>query len=82
MELTLAHPLGLVEVSEGSVAGERLELATAPGSMGRTATGEPVTGLVRRYRVEGDTLTYELDTEMESVALTRHLDATLHRVGA
>jgi hypothetical protein len=81
VELTLAHPLGLVEVSEGTVDGERLELATAPGSMGRTSTGEPVTALARRYRVEGNTLRYELDMELESVALTRHLEATLHRVG-
>jgi nitrobindin-like protein len=80
VELTLAHPLGLVEVSEGAVTGERLELATAVGSMGRTSTGAPVTALARRYRVEGDTLRYELDMELESVALTRHLEAILQKV--
>jgi hypothetical protein len=81
VELTLAHPLGLVEVSEGVVTGTRLELATAAGSMGRTSTGAPVTALARRYRIEGDTLRYELDMQLESVTLTRHLEATLRRVG-
>jgi nitrobindin-like protein len=81
VELTLAHPLGLVEVSEGGVTGERLELGTAVGSMGRTSTGAPVTSLARRYRVEGDILRYKLDMQLESVALTRHLEATLRRVG-
>jgi nitrobindin-like protein len=67
-------------VSEGAVTGERLELATAVGSMGRTSTGAPVTALARRYRVEGDRLRYELDMELESVALTRHLEAILQKV--
>jgi nitrobindin-like protein len=80
VELTLAHPLGLVEVSEGVVIGQRLELATAVGSMGRTSTGAPVTALARRYWVK-ETRSATTWTELESVALTRHLEATLHRVG-
>ena len=39
-----------------------------------------VTGLTRRYRIDGDTLTYELDMATSATPMTRHLDATLRRV--
>jgi THAP4-like, heme-binding beta-barrel domain len=52
VEFTLAHPLGLTEVSHGSVHGTDLDLASS--AMGRTASGEPVVAVVRRYRVVAD----------------------------
>lgn len=79
LELTLAHPLGLTEVSEGSLDGTAFEVATGVGGMGRTTTGMAVTGLVRRYRVDGPTLVYEVDMATETTPMTRHLAAVLRR---
>lgn len=77
VELVLAHPLGLTEVAEGSVEGTAME--TASIAMDRTGSGEPVTSLVRRWRVEGDVLAYELDMATEATPLTRHLTGELRR---
>jgi len=77
VELTLAHPLGLVEVSEGTVSGTELDLAST--WIGRTSTGDDVTQLMRRLRVDGDVLSYELDMTTERTPRTRHLQAELRR---
>jgi hypothetical protein len=80
LELCLAHPLGLTEVAHGALADTAFDLSATEADIGRTATGMDVTGLARRYRVEGDTLTYELDMATSETPMTRHLDATLRRV--
>lgn len=80
VELALAHPLGLTEVSEGDLDGPTIELAST--SVARTPTGSAVTALVRRYRVSGEVLRYELDMQMDGVAMSRHLTAQLRRVRA
>jgi hypothetical protein len=79
LELTLAHPLGLTEVSEGTLEGTMIELATGSAGVARTTTGLAVTGLSRRYHVDGPTLVYEIDMATEDTALTRHLAAVLRR---
>jgi hypothetical protein len=38
-----------------------------------------VTGLERRYRVEGDVLSYEVDMATSATPMTRHLTADLRR---
>jgi hypothetical protein len=78
VELTLAHPLGLTEVAEGTCVGAEIDLRST--QMGRTSTGDAVTGIARRLRVEGDTLSYTLDMEMEGVPMTFHTAAALRRV--
>lgn len=82
VEVTLAHPLGLTEVAEGTVTttGPVTTIEVATGTIGRTSTGMDVVGLVRRYRVEGDALRYEIDMATGSTPMTRHLAAELHRV--
>lgn len=80
VELALAHPLGLTEISQGGIDGP--DIVFASDSMGRSHTGSAVTGLARRYRVEGDRLTYELDMAMDETPMTRHLVAELRRVSA
>lgn len=77
VELALAHPLGLTEISEGWVEGATLELATR--QVGRTSTGMAVRALARRYRVEGDVLRYELHMATDETPMTRHLTAELRR---
>ena len=78
VDLTLAHPIGVAEVSEGTVDG--MTVTTASTAIVRTATGSPVTEVARRYRREVDLLSYELDMAMEGVARTFHVRATLRRV--
>lgn len=77
VELALARPFGLTEVAEGTLDGTALELRSL--SVGRAGTGSPVSALMRRYRVDGDTLAYELDMAMDETAMARHLVGSLRR---
>jgi hypothetical protein len=77
VELVLAHPLGLTEIAEGAVDGT--SVSTTSTAIGRTPTGEPVTSLVRSWRVEGDRLRCRLDMATEATPLTRHLTGELRR---
>jgi hypothetical protein len=79
IELTLAHPLGLTEVSQGRLKGTTLELSSR--SIGRTDTGSLVEGVVRRYRVSGQVMRYEIDMAMRETPMTRHLTGELRRIG-
>lgn len=78
VELTLAHPLGLTEVGEGRVDGTSLHIAS--DAVTRTTTGDAVTSLARRYRVQDDVLSYEIDMAMDETPMTRHLAAQLTKV--
>jgi hypothetical protein len=80
VELMLAHPLGLTEIAQGRRVGSTMELAS-DGAVARTRTGSAVTGLLRRYRIEGDEMTYQVDMAMDEVPMTRHLSATLRKIG-
>src|SRR5688572_7945569 len=77
VDLTLAHPIGVAEVAEGIVEGTTVNLAST--AIVRTATGSPVTEIARRYRREGERLSYELDMAMDGVARTFHVRAILGR---
>ena len=77
-ELTLAHPLGLVEISEGRLAGDALDLESL--AVGRTGTGSAVSGVRRRYRLGADAISYELDMEMDATPMTQHLVGEVRRV--
>ena len=79
LELCLAHPFGLTEVAHGAVRDTTLEFTATASGIGHTATGMDVTGLIRRYRVEGDTLDYELDMATSVTPMSRHLEATLRQ---
>lgn len=78
LEVVLAHPLGIVEVAEGSVSGSVVEVAST--SVTVTSTGSPVTELRRRMEATDGALTYELHMATPDVALTRHLSGRLARV--
>jgi hypothetical protein len=79
LELCLAHPLGLTEIAHGALEGTSFSLETDAGGIGRSRTGMDVRSVIRRYRVDGDAMTYELDMATGETPLTRHLDATLRR---
>ena len=78
VDLTLAHPIGVAEVAEGTIDGTNVTLRST--AVVRTATGSPVTEIERRYRMDGHRLSYELDMAMEGVERTFHVRATLGRV--
>lgn len=79
LEAVLAHPLGIVEVAEGTVIGTEVDLVAT--SVATTSTGSAVIDLRRRMRVVADgALTYELDMAMAEVPLTRHLTGRLERL--
>jgi hypothetical protein len=77
VELALAHPNGLVELAEGTVQGSSIDVRST--TVARSSTGSAVTGLARRYDVQGGELTYEIDMSMDEVPSTLHVWATLLR---
>jgi hypothetical protein len=79
LELVMAHPTGVAEIEEGTVAGGRIELATT--QVGRTSSAKEVTALARILDVDGDTMIYTLRMAAVGEPLTDHLAATLKREG-
>jgi hypothetical protein len=73
--VTLAHPIGVTEIGEGSVNGGEIRLASS--RIAQASTGLPVTGLLRTYRADDGELTYEISMSTDDVPMTRHLAATL-----
>ena len=77
VELLLVQPSGVAEVSVGTVAGTRLELASV--ALARTPTAKPVTEVRRVYERRGDTLWYQLDMAAVDQPLGIHCEAELRR---
>lgn len=84
VELVLAHPTGITEIQEGTLAAEgaTLELELTATAIGRTSSAKEVTALSRSIRVDGDELTYTLRLGAVGQPLQHHLAATLHRTRA
>jgi hypothetical protein len=78
VELVLAHPTGVVEVEEGTLSGERIELRTT--SVARTATAKEVTALARVVERREGILSYAVDMAAVGQPLQHHLAAELRRV--
>jgi hypothetical protein len=78
VELVVAHPTGVVEVSEGPLSTTSLVLSST--TMARTGSAKEVTAVVRHIAVDEDRLGYDLDMAAVGVTLTTHLRAVLHRV--
>jgi hypothetical protein len=79
LEVVLAHPTGIAEIEEGTLAGDTITLAAT--SIGRAATAKEVTSLTRRFElVGGDVLRYELRLAAVGQPLQGHLTAELKRV--
>jgi hypothetical protein len=78
IEWTLAQPIGLTEIHEGPLDGTGFDLAST--SVERSSTGMSAVALLRRYRVDGDVLRYEIDMATQETPMARHLTAELHRV--
>ena len=79
VEVMLAHPSGIVEVSVGEVAFRKVELRT--DVVARTETAKEVTALHRLYGIVEDTdLAYAVDLAAVGQPLQPHLSARLSRV--
>jgi hypothetical protein len=79
IEVVLAHPTGISEIEEGTLAGGVIELAAT--SIGLTATAKEVKGLTRRFELVSDGgLHYEVQLAAAGQALQGHLTAELRRV--
>lgn len=77
VELVIAQGPGLVEISEGFV--EEGEILLSSTLIAGSSSAKPVTATERRYRVDGDTLRYEVAMAAVGVPLTHHLQARLTR---
>ena len=77
VEVVLAHPTGIAEVEEGTVAGSRIQLRTT--TVGRTSTAKEVSALERTFEVRGDVLSYAVRMAAVGLALRPHLSAELRR---
>jgi len=81
VEWILAHPSGITEIQVGeisSVAGV-LELVTTAAAIGLAPSAKDVTMLGRRYRIDGDELSYTLEMGAVGVPPQNHLTAVLQR---
>jgi hypothetical protein len=83
VELVLAHPTGIAEVAEGTLAvvEGRATVELHSRTIATTATAKEVTAVERSFVVEGDDLRYTVRMAAVGLPLTHHLEATLHRQG-
>ncbi len=81
LELVLAHPTGITELDQGTVAfdGPDITIEVASANVGRTASAKAVTELTRSIRVSGDELSYAVQMAAVGQELQHHLAATLRR---
>jgi hypothetical protein len=77
VELMLGHTFGVVELSQGTVDGTSLELASS--TIGRSATAKEITAVERSIEVDGDVLRYTLRMAAVGQPMQQHLHAELHR---
>ena len=77
LEIVVAHPFGLVEVSEGSIEGRRITLASR--HLVPTSTSDPVEGFSRAYDGTDGSLSYVCAMASSGHSLRRHLEARLIR---
>ena len=83
VEMVLAHPSGITEIEVGRYVadGTTVELEMTTIDVGLTPTAKEVTSLARRFRLDGDELTYSVQMGAVGQPLLHHLSATLHRKG-
>jgi hypothetical protein len=81
VELILAHPTGVAEVTEGdlSVRDATIEIELVATTIGRSASAKEVAALSRSIRIDADELTYTVYMGAVGQPLQQHLTATLRR---
>ncbi|MFH5231614.1 peroxynitrite isomerase [Antrihabitans spumae] len=81
IELVLAHPTGVTEIAEGTiaVADDVVDIELSATTIGLTSSAKSVTALGRSFHIAGDELTYTLRLGAVGLPLQHHLAATLRR---
>ena len=79
VELVVSHSFGVVEMAMGRVEGTSLEFRST--TFVETPTAKKIDEAVRRFTVDGDELTYEVDMKFGGHPMQHHLRATLTREG-
>ena len=81
VELVLAHPSGITEIEVGRYIAEgvTIEVEMATTQIGLTPTAKNVTSLARRFRLDGDELSYSVQMGAVGQRPQHHLSAVLHR---
>jgi hypothetical protein len=77
VELVLAHPTGVVEVTEGPFDGSTLTLRSS--AVAGTGSAKEVTALERDFAFEDGLMRYTLRMAAVGRPVTHHLGAELHR---
>jgi hypothetical protein len=81
VEWILAHPNGINEIEVGgfSVTEGVIDLEMSAASIGLAPSAKEVTALSRRYRLDGDQLSYTLEMAAVGQPAQNHLTAVLRR---
>ncbi|GBE67027.1 UPF0678 fatty acid-binding protein-like protein [Mycobacterium sp. MFM001] len=81
VELVLAHPSGITEIEVGTYTadGDVIDIELTASTIGLTPTAKEVTALGRRFRVDGDELSYSVQMGAVGQPLQNHLSAVLRR---
>ena len=79
VELVVTHSFGVVEMGVGQVDGTTIEIRST--HFVRAPTAKQIDSAVRRFSVDRDVLTYEVDMEFGGHPLQHHLRAQLNRSG-
>lgn len=81
VELVLAHPSGITEIEVGAYtrSGDVIEMELSASSIGLTPTAKEVTALGRRFRIDGDELSYSVQMGAVGQPQQNHLSAVLRR---
>jgi THAP4-like, heme-binding beta-barrel domain len=77
VEVVMAYPTGHVEIAEGTLLPNGIDIVT--GTLVATPTAKRVDRVERRISVDGDELHYTLAMAAVGEPLTPHLEATLLR---
>ena len=78
VEFVASHPFGVVEISEGSIAGGTIELRSK--KLTPSSTSDPIDKVVRVLRIDGDRLSYDFEMATSGQPLQLHLKAALQRM--
>ncbi|BBZ14342.1 peroxynitrite isomerase [Mycobacterium branderi] len=83
LELVLAHPSGITEIEVGTYtrSGDVIDIELTASTIGLTPTAKEVTALGRRFRIDGDELSYSVQMGAVGQPLQNHLSAVLRRTG-
>jgi hypothetical protein len=80
LEIVAALPTGQTELGTGLACTDGDDMVvTTDAEVHNTGTAKQVSRIVRRFRLSGDVLTYEMDMEWSGGPYEQHLTSTLHR---